>query len=462
MRSLAAALIAGSTLSFRLRLRVERKVRAANLLRSFLSGLSVDVRFAMAVRRVQRRIIVLQRWWRRARLVVRAREQCLAYKWLVVEHRLRTEHIAQMPHLQRVFQPPPAAGLFSPSSSSKTLLKRRVSATGPTVAVEAQFPLHKLLNLPEQKRWFTARFVLSPDGVLRAYAVDPEVEPGNVTKANAATESPAKERLVVELKHFRCHGHGFANMSSGLARGADDEGEVECRPYLMVFRPGASRFVLITDTTSLVLGPLMDWKEKLERLAGYPLGSPFPGGGTQRDIADMLTQTDNSDLDDAEEVPGGSSRRISTSGGATGERVTSMSQVRRRSSRHRLRRSTVSQPIAEGELSYYVVDLLRDCPRIPVPIVWGALRDKLREERKNFRSEIYRFKLEIARYQQHERDRRQLVVLDKFKEFFTMERPRHPHFRSLISHRKMEALVRQTIEFMKTSQPSNPKFMLPS
>ncbi|EGZ15457.1 hypothetical protein PHYSODRAFT_509844 [Phytophthora sojae] len=446
MRSLAAALIASSTFSYRLRLRVERKIRAANLLRSFLSGLSVDVRFAMAVRRVQRRIIVLQRWWRRARLVVRAREQCLAYKWLVVEHRLRTEHIAQMPHLQRVFQPPATAGAFSPAGASSALAKRRASVVGAsvqTVAVEAQLPLHKLLNLPEQKRWFTARFVLSPDGVLRAYATD-------------------SERLEVEVKHFRCHGHGFANASPSSTRGAENEGDVECRPYLMVFRPGASRFVLITDASSLVLAPLLDWKDKLERLAGYPLGSPFPGGGSQRDIADMLAQTNNAELEEAEEAPGGSSRRISIPGGSNGERVTSMSQVRKRSSRQRLRRSNAAQPIAEGELSYYVVDLLRDCPRIPAPIVWGALRDKLREERKNFRSEIYRFKLEIARYQQHERDRRQLVVLDKFKEFFTMERPRHPHFRSLISHRKMEALVRQTIEFVKTSQPYNPRFMLPS
>ncbi|KAG6614114.1 Acetyl-coenzyme A synthetase [Phytophthora cinnamomi] len=231
----------------------------------------------------------------------------------------------------------------------------------------------------------------------------------------------------------------------------------------MVFRPGASRFVLITDTANLVLAPLLDWKEKLERLAGYPVGSPFPGGGTQRDLADMLAQTDNFELDDVEEVPAwGSSRRVSFPGGANAERGTSISQLRKRSSRHRLRRSTVFQPIAEGELSYYVVDLLRDCPRIPAPTVWGVLRDKLREERKNFRSEIYRFKLEIDRYQQHERDRRQLVVLDKFKEFFTVECPRHPHFRSLISHRKMEALVRQTIEFVKTSQPYNPKFMLSS
>jgi hypothetical protein len=42
-----------------------------------------------------------------------------------------------------------------------------------------------------------------------------------------------------------------------------------------------------------------------------------------------------------------------------------------------------------------------------------------------------------------------------------MERPRHPHFRSLISHRKMEALVRQTLELVKTTQPSNPKLLLP-
>lgn len=119
------------------------------------------------------------------------------------------------------------------------------------------------------------------------------------------------------------------------------------------------------------------------------------------------------------------------------------------------------QNIAEGELCYYVVDLLRDCPRIPAPMVWGALRDKLREERKNFRSEIYRYKLETERFKQHEREHRQLLVLDKFKEFFTMERPRHPHFRSLISHRKMESLVRQIIEQVKLTQPSNPRLLLP-
>ncbi|GMF45301.1 unnamed protein product [Phytophthora fragariaefolia] len=417
MRSLAAAVIAGNTLRYRLELRVDRKIRAATVLRNFLSGLSVDVRFAMAVRRMQRRIILLQRWWRRARLVVRAREQCLAYKWLVIEHRLRAKHIAQMPHLHRVFQPPSASSPFISPISSNALSKRRssvVSAPAQTVTIEAQLPLHKLLNLPHQRRWFTARFVLTSDGVLRGYAVESDVDG---TKADAATEIVVKERLVVEVKHFRCHGHCFAKSS---LESTDDGAEADNRPYVMVFRPGASRFVLLTGTTTLTLTPLLDWKEKLERLAGYPIGSPFPGGGSQRDIADMLAQTDNPALDVAVEVSTGSSRRIST--GTNGERA-SMSQLRKRSSSHRLRRSTVLQAIAEGELSYYVVDLLRDCPRIPAPIVWGALRDKLREERKNFRSEIYRFKLETDRYQQHERERRQLVVLDKFKEFFVRAPP---------------------------------------
>ncbi|KAG7381698.1 hypothetical protein PHYPSEUDO_005745 [Phytophthora pseudosyringae] len=470
MRSFAAVLIVGSTFHFRLSLRVERKIRAASLLRSFLSGLSVDVRFAMAVRRVQRRITVLQRWWRRARLVVRAREQCLANKWLAVEQRLRAEAIAQMPHLQRVFQPPPIAAVpITPPGSFNALTKRRASksSTAPqSVAVEAQLPLHKLLNLPEQQRWFNARFVLNPDGVLRGYAI-PERE----TKGAGATaeDSATRERLVVEVKHFRCHAHGFPKVSLGspYGTGVEDEGESDTRPYLMVFRPGASRFVLITDTTSLILAPLLDWKEKLECLTGYPVGSAYPGGESQRDIADMLAQTDSSVLDDPSDEPvvqTPSARRMSITGGGSvnSERSPSMVQGRKRSSRHRLRRSTVLQPVAEGEMAYYVVDLLRDCPRIPGPIVWSVLRDKLREERKNFRAEIYRFKLESTRYQQHERERRQLVVLDKFKEFFTMERPRPPHFRSLISHRKMEALVLQTIEFVKTSQPSNPKFMLPS
>ncbi|KAL3671228.1 hypothetical protein V7S43_003160 [Phytophthora oleae] len=441
VRSLAAALIARSTFRFRLNLRVERKIRAGKLLRIFLSGLSMDVRFAMAVRRMQRRIILLQCWWRRARLVVRAREQCLAYKWLVVELRLRAEAIAQMPHLQRVFQPPTAV------SGSSNSGKRRASVTTATVAVEAQMPLHKLLNLPEQRRWFNARFELGPDGVLRGFS-KPEPE----------ADRALGEQLAVEVKHFRCHAHGFANVSMGSMH--EDEGESDTRPYLMIFRPGASRFVLITDTTSLVLAPLLDWKEKLERVAG---GSSFPGGGSQSDIADMLAQTDTSALEDTNEEPMGrrsSSRRISIAG--SGERSPSFSQARKRSSHHRLRRSTAFQPIAEGEMVYYVVDLLRDCPRVPASIVWSALRDKLREERKNFRSEIYRFRLEIARYHQHERERQQLVVLDKFKEFFTMEHPQHPHFRSLISNRTMDTLVRQTIELVKTTQPSNPKLMLPS
>ncbi|KAG3030237.1 hypothetical protein JG687_00004645 [Phytophthora cactorum] len=450
MRALAAALIARGTFRFRLGLRVQRKTRAAKLLRIFLSGLSFDVRFAMAVRRMQRRIILLQRWWRHARLVVRAREQCLACKWLAVEQRLRTEAIAQMPHLQRVFQPPSTA--ITPPRASSASTKRKASTTG-AMTVESQVPLHKLLHLPKQKRWFNARFVLGPDGSLRGYAV-PEPDAEN-------TEN-AEERLVVEVKHFRCHAHGFANLPFGSTH-AEDEGESDTKPYLMVFKPGASRFVLITDTTSLILAPLLDWKEKLERVAGYSNGLSYSGSGSQSDVADMLSQTDNLGLDDFNEEPVvqiSSSRRMSIS--ANVERSGSVTQGRRRSSRCHLRRSNLFQPIAEGNLAYYVVDLLRDCPRIPAPIVWSALRDKLREERKNFRSDIYRFKLEIARYQQHEHERRQLVVLDKFKEFFTMERPRRPHFRSLISNRQMEALVRETIEFVKTTQPSNPKVMLPS
>eukprot|EP00644_Phytophthora_capsici_P010333 jgi/Phyca11/123701/e_gw1.51.78.1 len=419
MRSLAAALIARSTFRFRLNLRVERKIRAGQLLRIFLSGLSMDVRFAMAVRRMQRRIILLQRWWRRARLVVRAREQCLAYKWLVVEQRLRTDAIARMPHLQRIFQPPTAV------SAPSNVAKRRASVAN---AIDPQLPIHKLLNLPEQRRWFNARFVLSPDGILRGFSTD--------------------KTLVVEVKNFRCHAHGFANISMGFM--PEDEGESDSRPYLMIFRPGASRFLLIT---SLVLAPLLDWKDKLERIAS---GSPFPGG-SQSDIADMLAQTEIP----LENMTESSSRRMSISCGS-GERSPSTSQGRRRSSQYRLRRSNMSQPVAEGEMIYYVVDLLRDCPRVPASIVWTALRDKLREERKKFRSEIYRFRLETTRYHQHERERQQLVVLDKFKEFFTMERPRHPHFRSLISNRTMETLVRETIELVKTTQPFNPKLMLPS
>ncbi|KAG1710578.1 hypothetical protein DVH05_013304 [Phytophthora capsici] len=375
MRSLAAALIARSTFRFRLNLRVERKIRAGQLLRIFLSGLSMDVRFAMAVRRMQRRIILLQRWWRRARLVVRAREQCLAYKWLVVEQRLRTDAIARMPHLQRIFQPPTAV------SAPSNVAKRRASVAN---AIDPQLPIHKLLNLPEQRRWFNARFVLSPDGILRGFSTD--------------------KTLVVEVKNFRCHAHGFANISMGFM--PEDEGESDSRPYLMIFRPGASRFLLIT---SLVLAPLLDWKDKLERIAS---GSPFPGG-SQSDIADMLAQTEIP----LENMTESSSRRMSISCGS-GERSPSTSQGRRRSSQYRLRRSNMSQPVAEGEMIYYVVDLLRDCPRVPASIVWTALRDKLREERKKFRSEIYRFRLETTRYHQHERERQQLVVLDKFKEFF--------------------------------------------
>jgi hypothetical protein len=418
MRALAAALIARSSFRFRLSLRVERKIRAAALLRVFLSGLSVDVRFAMAVRRMQRRIVLLQRWWRRARLVVRAREQCLAYKWLVIEQRVRAEHVGQMPHLQRIFQPPPVAAA---SGSSNSLMKRRASVTG---AAEAQMPLHKLLNLPEQTRWFTARFVLSPDGALRAYTADGLEDEDSEAKSDALAGNPPVERLMLEVKHFRCHAHGFANLSMGsMHGGGEDEGEGDHRPYLMLFRPGASRFVLMTDTANHILAPLLDWKDKLERHAGNPVGSPYPGGGSHRDFTDMLAQTDPSVLDEANEEAvvrtSTSSRRMSlTAGSANSERVPLTLQERRRSSRQRLRRSNVYQPVAEGELSYYVVDLLRDCPRIPAPVMWTALREKLREERKNFRSEIYRFKLEIARYQQHERERRQLVVLDKFKEFF--------------------------------------------
>ncbi|EEY58138.1 uncharacterized protein PITG_00755 [Phytophthora infestans T30-4] len=452
MQALAAALIARSTFRLRLSLRVQQKTRAAKLLRMFLSGLSFDVRFAMAVRRIKRRIILLQRWWRHARLVVRAREQCLACKWLNVEQRLRTETIAQMPYLTRVFQPPSTPMSISPPRVSSASTKRKAS----TITVEKSVPLHKLLHLPDQKRWFNGRFVLGPDGSLRGYAV-PDTDTNE-------TDNAAGERLVVEVKHFRCHAHGFDKVSMG-SKHIEDAGERDNTivPYLMVFKPGASRFVLITDTTSLILAPLLDWREKLEQIAKYPNGISYSATGSQSDITEMLLQTDELGLEDLNEEPVVAtlnSRRMSVS--SNGERSGSVVQGRRRSSRCSLRRSNIFQPLAEGNLSYYVVDLLRDCPRIPAPIVWNALRDKLREERKNFRSDIYRFKLEIARYQQHEQERRQLVVLDKFKEFFTMERPHRPHFRSLISNRKMEILVRETLEFVKTTQPSNPKFMLTS
>ncbi|KAF1776433.1 Nucleophile aminohydrolase [Phytophthora cactorum] len=168
MRALAAALIARGTFRFRLSLRVQRKTRAAKLLKDFPFG----------------------SFLRRS-----------------IRHG-GSQNAATNYFTSALVAPRTACASFNGNYSSSRLqcLDKEKSLNDWCYDCGIKVPLHKLLHLPKQKRWFNARFVLGPDGSLRGYAV-PEPDAEN-------TEN-AEERLVVEVKHFRCHAHGFANLPFG-------------------------------------------------------------------------------------------------------------------------------------------------------------------------------------------------------------------------------------------------------
>ncbi|DBA01134.1 TPA: hypothetical protein N0F65_001762 [Lagenidium giganteum] len=473
-RHYCAHLIVRNSLRFRIRLRIARKTLHVHILRMFLNGLSFDVRFAISMRKIKRKIQLIQRWWRHVHLMVRAREEALFHKWLTVENRLRLEYINQMPHLHRIFQPPTpsivAGGISSAASST--------SSSFLASSHNSELQLHKLLNLPDQKRWFTARFVLLGDGSLRGY-------------------DPDTNEILVEVKHFRCHYHDVATQQGddldGTAamtmdsvanpsfQGYNTYTSSAWKPFLMVFRQGAFRFILLTSPSQLPT-ELLSWREKIERL----VTPPTPTGPGSHNMHAILDGSFNSSVGELVEVsmqsgilastsmhhvllPDGSSANLLASGGSStaslrgGSPPRSRAQSRLRSIRQRTK---TGLSVYEGVLTYHVVDLLKDFPKVPAVVIWQTIRDRLREKRKHFRAEIYRYKLEMYHFHQHQEQVKHIQVLDKFRDFFTLERPKRPHFRSLISNRKMESMIRQvaiafcTVEQVRLSCPSNPRYLL--
>jgi hypothetical protein len=101
--------------------------------------------------------------------------------------------------------------------------------------------------------------------------------------------------------------------------------------------------------------------------------------------------------------------------------------------------------LCEATLSYFVIDLLKDIPKCPSNVVTQKIREQTREKRKHFRMEIYRFKLKMYHFHQHEQNRRQNYnqVKTKFQGFFQLNKPQRPHFKSLLSTKKMEKLIQQ-------------------
>ncbi|TMW64314.1 hypothetical protein Poli38472_012936 [Pythium oligandrum] len=464
-RHYAADLINKNTLRWRIWLRIHKKRWHVSILRQFLRGLSFDVRFSIAMKRIKRKIQLIQRWWRHVQLMVRAREEALYHKWITVENRLRLEYISQMPHLQRIFQLP-----------SGTVVANQAAYMGSASGNAADIQLHKLLNLPDQKRWYSAHFVLTSDGGLRGYAA-------------------INNEMLVEIKNFRCHFHDVSASSSELdvmnslsdvtssLNAYNSYTNAAWKPFLMLFRQGAFRFVLLTSPSPLPT-EILNWKDKLERLmvmstTGNSYNSSFSVSNSDvsfnTSVSDLvavsmrsgilapssqsslnLHQGSSSSLALVSTSTGATPRSSSSSGSASSPTRGKL-QARVRSIRQRTK---TGLNVTEGTLSYYVVDLLKDFPKVPSAVVWQTIRDKLREKRKAFRAEIYRYKLELFHYHQHQEQIKQVHVLDKFREFFTLERPRRPHFRSLISNRKMEALIRQTVEQVKQTTPSNPKYLV--
>ncbi|GAB9467155.1 hypothetical protein Gpo141_00004512 [Globisporangium polare] len=523
---------------WRLHVRVKRKCAHVSILRKFLNGLSIDVQFAIAMKKIKRKIQLIQRWWRHVQLMVKAREEALYYKWINVETRLRLEYINQIPHLQRIFQQPSSA---ANGSNATTGGGAPGSASQTNNSSNGDLTLQKLLNLPEQKKWSTARFVLTSDGCLRGYS----------SSDTAATGGDVKEALVVEVKNYRCNFHesvlsssdGGSNgelvsthlfdsnnssstteltMSSSSLQAYQNYSSARWKPFLMVFRQGAFRFVLLTSTSPMPT-EILSWKEKLERLVMAPAsnggvfgsisgassgalstsGSSSEGpsghsslhhnGGsgnfsTVSEFVEVSMQSGILSTNSHHHAPplgalhggsgsgsfGGSislsattSLQLATAlagGGGGGSSRNLPTQQPRGKLQARVRsirqRNRMGLTVSESELTYYVVDLLKDFPKVPAAIVWQTIRDKLREKRKSFRAEIYRYNLEMYHFHRHQEQTKHIHVLDKFKEFFTLERPKRPHFRSLISNRKMEAMIRQTIEQLKSTMPSNPKYLL--
>lgn len=388
----ARALIAKNAFRYKVRLRVAHKAKQAALIREFLRGLSVDVRFALAMKRLKRRVQLLQRWWRHMQLMVRARELALYYKWVSVESRLRLEYLSQLPNVHRVFQPPPS---LSASTAGK--------------ADSDGVCLHRLLNLPDQSKWFTAQFTLAPDGMLRGADID-------------------TEELLVEVRTFRCYLHDFLSSSDD---GGDDSGQraVRWQPYLMAFRPNVFRFVLLTSSSPHPR-ELHEWFSKLERSAAVAstgatsnLPSPSP---SVRELVDVSMQSGILSSTAQPPSPKISSQRSLASAVRRGSVLLSMSssprgqlQSRVRTLRQQTRQSLVPPPpLIEGELRYLVVDLLKDMPKVPQSVIWQTVRDKLRDKRKHFRADIYRYKLETFHYRQHQEQVKDLRVPDKFRDFF--------------------------------------------
>lgn len=450
----ARALIAKNAFRYRFKLRLERKARQAALLREFLRGLSVDVRFALAMKRVKRRVQLLQRWWRHAQLMVRARELALYYKWVTVEARLRLEYLNQLPHLHRVFQPP-RQRIMPVRRSSAALASSPTPGLNPSGGADAAasarndedrhgddggMPLHRLLNLPEQHAWFSARFSLTADGVLRGW----DAYGGEV---------------MVELRGYRCYLHDYeSDDSDSDSEGEDDQdsqssGDAQrqrqrrrkWRPYLMLFRPSAFRFVLLSTrpspSPSSSPDELHDWLAKLERAFAATTTSSSSSGGSRagvsvRELVDVSMQSGilstprNSSEHSGAATSSSSSLAVPASPAATTAtssprgklqaRVRSIRQSRgSRIGAIGMSSSSLAQTVLlEGELHYYVVDLLKDLPKVPQREIWQTVRDKLREKRKLFRAEIHRFQLESAHFRQHQEQVRGLQVPDKFRDFF--------------------------------------------
>jgi hypothetical protein len=296
-------------------------------------------------------------------------------------------------------------------------------------------PLHRLLNLPEQRAWFSARFSLTADGVLRGW----DTSGGEV---------------VVELRGYRCYLHDCELDDSDEDSVGEGEGEHDSvpssdaqrqrrrkwRPYLMLFRPSAFRFLLLTSRSSPLpsssTDELHDWFAKLERslaTSSSSSGGSRPGVSV-RELVDVSMQSGilSTPRTSAEHGAAGSSSSlavpasppavVSTSSprGKLQARVRTIRQSRgSRIGSIGLSSTTLTPPVqVEGELQYYVVDLLKDLPKVPQREIWQTVRDKLRERRKLFRADIHRFQLESAHFRQHQEQVRGLNVPDKFRDFF--------------------------------------------
>ncbi|KAF1318516.1 Gamma-glutamyltransferase, partial [Globisporangium splendens] len=439
VRSVAYAkhVIVKNSFCLRFRLRFRQKAAYVSILRRFLSGLSIDMQFAIAMEKTKRKIMVIQHWWRHVQLMVRVREEALYHKWINVETWLRFEYINQMPHLQRVFHPP------------SVLLMQ-------AWRMEVDY-LEAVVQLQLRKKWFTGRSVLTSDGCLRGYNSGNGGADSGVADAKElvvfrqcafrfvllTSSSPMPTEILSWKDKLERMGVTSGSASSGYVGGSISGPAAGSSGSILIANDAGNDQQSSSGSSGgsySSVGDLVHMSMQSGILAPHSGSSTLLLPMTSEDSLNSFTMlTGIGGSTGLFSLSSGSSSHLAATIGSNNTSARSPTapqpgklQTRMRSMRNRTR---MGMTVAEGELNYYVVDLLKDFPKVPIAPIWQTIREKLREKRKSFRAELYRYNLEMFHFHRHQEQIKHIDVLDKFKEFFITEQ-------------------------LKAAAPSNPRYLL--